>query len=159
MVSILFFSSPATADPLTGFMMWLAKPLSLVRNTGVLRCSETRVAMEISFLNARLVRLLIFLVLVSFMTAEPLYHYGRVGMRDWRMFDGAGWGVVDARFTQVLYYGNEVVLDRLKLLKKKYKNQTLQERERNNVWLIQEKRGVNSTSLNSFAGSWVGMRK
>lgn len=97
--------------------------------------------MEISFLNARLVRLLIFLVLVSFMTAEPLYHYGRVGMRDWRMFDGAGWGVVDARFTQVLDDGNEVVLDRLKLLKKKYKNQTLQERERNNVWLIQEKRG------------------
>ena len=58
-----------------------------------------------------------------------------------RCFEGAGWGVVDARFSRLQDDGTEVVLDRLKLLKGTYKNQSTTERQLNNVWLIHEERG------------------
>ena len=99
--------------------------------------------MEDSFVNATQVRLVIFLAIAAFMVGEPLYHYknGLGGFRDWKMFQGAGWGVIDARFTRLLDDGSEVALDRLKLLESTYKDQTMTKRAQNNVWLIHKKRG------------------
>jgi hypothetical protein len=44
--------------------------------------------MEISLANAHRVRLIVFLVLATFITGEPLYDYmvGLDGYRDWKMF-------------------------------------------------------------------------
>jgi len=94
-------------------------------------------------MNAHRVRLIVFLVLVTFMTVGPISDIvvGLDGNRAWRMFAGAGWGVIDARFTQLLNDGTEVVLDRLKLLEGTYKHQTTLERRRNNVWLMREENG------------------
>jgi len=77
------------------------------------------------------------------MTVGPLYDImvGLNGYRAWRMFADADFGVIDARFTQLLDDGNEVVLDRLKLLEGTYKKQTMLQRRRNNVWLITEENG------------------
>jgi hypothetical protein len=99
--------------------------------------------MEISLVNPRRVRLIAFLIIVAFMTIEPLYNvFFRPelgGFRDWKMFQGAAWDVIDARFVQLLDDGTEVVLDRFKLLKKTYKN--MKKSARKNVKVIREKLG------------------
>lgn len=94
-------------------------------------------------MNVQRVRLIVFLVLVTFMTVGPIYDImvGLNGYRAWRMFAGAGWGVIDARFTRLLDDGTEVVLDRLKLLEGTYKKQTMLQRRDNNVWLVREGNG------------------
>jgi hypothetical protein len=98
---------------------------------------------EIALINMARLRLVVFLALVTFMVGEPLYHYknGLGGFRDWKMFQGAGWGVIDARFTRVLDDGSEAPLDRLKLLEDTYKAEPLTQRARNNVWLIRKQGG------------------
>ena len=52
------------------------------------------------------------------------------------------WGAIDARFVQLLDDGTEVVLDRLKLLKKAYEKQSRKKRAQNNVWILKEKLGA-----------------
>ena len=101
-------------------------------------------------------RLIAFLVLVTFMTAEPLYNVlyrpELGGFRDWKMFEGAGWGVIDARFVQLRDDATEVVLDRLKLLEKTYKRQSMKKRTRNNVWIIREKLGGEADVAKQLCG-------
>lgn len=99
--------------------------------------------MENSFVNPAQVRLVAFLAIAAFMVGEPLYHYkySLGGFRDWKMFQGAGWGVIDARFTRLRDDGGEVPIDRLKLLESTFKDQPPMKRAQNNVWLIHEKRG------------------